>query len=395
MHAFKYYYKTMFRGYVLADDFNKAKQKLTEMEARFTRLEPSFFDSLILRAQLKVPEEERAGVYRALSSRLRSGQDIKKAVRSVIVTSQNIPVIYMCDLVLENLNKGKKIAQAFKLAGVPEQDLGHIENGEKSGTLGQAFNNLQERLYQSVKLKKQIKSDILKPLISLVAIWLLFYPAFSAFIPLIYDNVIEPNDTLEQLPPFYVNFILFCLYLRETQPYSMVLYYAFPFMIHGGLRVMGISWADVSTIAPPVKKYLVALDVLAATQILAQKTRSGVTVLNATQAAVPAMKTTSMRIGLEQFVKALNKGMSIGDAINETVLPVTLINEITNAGESTSFGDTLEEYVSLGEYVVKERGESMKLFANLVTLGVVAIGIIMLVTLTYIPVLKSTLQLAG
>ena len=88
----------------------------------------------------------------------------------------------------------------------------------------------------------------------------------------------------------------------------MVLYYAFPFMVHGSLRVMGISWADVSAIAPPVQKYLVALDVLSATQILAQKTRAGVTVLNAALAARSAMKTSDMKIGLQQFVKALNKG---------------------------------------------------------------------------------------
>ena len=87
--------------------------------------------------------------------------------------------------------------------------------------------------------------------------------------------------------------------------------------------------------------------------------------------------------------------MSIEDAANETVLPVTLINEINNAAQANSFGEALEEYVVLGEFIVKERGEIMKLFANIVTLFVVGIGIVMLVTLTYIPVLKSTLQLAA
>ena len=84
-------------------------------------------------------EEDRAAVYRTLSSRMRSGQDIKKSVRSIIITSQSIPVINMCDMILKNLNRGKKIAHSFQQAGIPEQDLGHIENGERSGTLGEAF----------------------------------------------------------------------------------------------------------------------------------------------------------------------------------------------------------------------------------------------------------------
>ena len=237
--------------------------------------------------------------------------------------------------------------------------------------------------------------QLLKPLLALGITWLLFFPAFAVFIPSVYDQVIAPAGIFDELSALYRNFILACLFLRDTMLYGAITYYAAPVIVLAALKFSGINYYEAAKLCAPVNDYFQARDMMTATQIITQKTKSGEAPAAAVRAAIPVMKTPAMKTGLTQLSDSIAHGDRITESVTNPCLPAEFINKINQAAPAAALENTLDKFIPAAAATVARRVEKMGLFLTLSSMAIIAGLTLMLVMLTYIPVLQATLHLAN
>ena len=298
-------------------------------------------------------------------------------------------------VILDSVNRGEVISRGLKLAGFPKEETNTIASGENSGRLTEAIFAAQQQLQLVLQIKKELQGALYGPIFSLIVLWIVAFIAFAGLLPYLYDSIIAPTKAAKVISPAILGLFNFCLAVRDTLPYSAVIYYGLPAFIWGGFHMMGYSFVDVIGSFGIIGKFRMTLDILQALRIMIRNLefRSSVTVA-ATQ-VITSMKTAVMRNGMISFVKKLKQGQSIGDAALFSSLPIEFSMELAGAEKTKFFTERLKNYATIVEAELKPMGEKVKFIVSLTVVTTVATVIGSLFIAVYLPVIKATLSLAA
>ncbi len=383
-------------GLVIANSINQSRHRLVNIGInRVSYLDISYIDTILFRFHFKMSAEERFHFYRALALQMKGGGSIKDCMSSLATISHDYAKLNACYITLEAVNAGKSLSRALILAGFPPGEVNTIASGEKSGSVSEAMHALQEEIHLVLQVEKEVKSSLSGPIFALGLLWFVGFLAFGVLVPYLYDNVIAPTKAANVMGSGLLSFFYFCVWVRDSMPYSAIFYYGFPFFVWGGMRLIGTSALDVIGTIGIIGRFRVTLDILRALRILVRNLdfRSSITV--AAAQAVNSMNTKSMKNGMTSFVAHLRRGESIEDAAILSTLPVELSMEIASAGKTKYFTERLRNYATIMEAEIKPMGDKVKFIVSLFVITTVAVMIGGLFIAIYLPVVKATLSLAS
>ncbi len=383
------------KGFIVADDAAAAQKRLRDAEFQGEPRYSPFLTAMLMRRS-NMTMKQRAFFYRNISMRLQMRASVKDALASVIVCSHELPIVKTASVAFNEMLAGRKFSQACRSAGgIPESEINFLAAGEKAGKLKESVQSVHAKLSLLLKIKKEIVGNLALPITAFVILWAILFPAFSGFLPHIYDTMSSIRNLENALSPFIQNTFNFSLFVRDTMPFSAFLYYSLPAIVWAGARAAGVSSTDIFSEIGIFRRFYTLMDMLQAVFTITQQLKFEQSMPAAAAEAIGAVKTREMRRGLSELVIFLQQGDTISVAAQKSSLPLEFIGELIGADKTDFFAQRLENYNIILYNELEEQGEKLKIVLNLMVLSTIAMAILAFVIFAYVPSLEVILLLGG
>ncbi len=120
----------------------------------------------------RVPVLERVLFARYFGLMLRAGLDMKSALATLAKQTNNKTLIAAIEAVLQNVGKGKTLAESMRPfpKAFPDLFVSFVEVGEATGTLQETFEVLASQLQKEYELRRAVMGGMLYPVVIITAL---------------------------------------------------------------------------------------------------------------------------------------------------------------------------------------------------------------------------------
>lgn len=397
----KLYYKAVtskgesIDGLIEARDPNEAAAYLRSKELipiKIIKKEKSKLEELLPFVGSKVKSSDVVNFTRQLSAMLSSGLTLLRSLEILKNQVGKSALTEIIDSVIKDIQEGASFSRA--IAKYPEAFspvyVSLIEASEDSGLLDRAFLRLADTLEKQQKLKNTVRSALTYPAIVVVMMVVVVFVMMIFVIPQISTlyqslNVSLPLPTLIliQISNFFVSFWLIPLIFLAITGFA---YRRWHKTVEGRLTI------DSILLKIPIFGNLTKKTILAEfSRTLGILLGSGTLVVEALEKVSNITGNIHYKNAIDDVGKRVEKGVSIGDAMNlHYLFPQNLV-ELAKIGEQT--GKLDETLVRASEYFENEVDQSVKTLSAAmepIILIFLGIGVAFLVISILTPIYQIT-----
>ncbi|MDP3983316.1 MAG: type II secretion system F family protein, partial [bacterium] len=336
---------------------------------------------------------DKASFTRYMSLMLTSGLSMAQGIDSLAEDTKNITMRKILNDLAYGLKSGKKVSEI--LGRYPNvfdgAFIAMVKAGEASGTLGEAFSYLSEKLRSEYELQRNIKGAMVYPVVIFIALILMGFVLVVFVLPRI-GGVFKTMDIDLPLPT------LIMLNVGEfTKEHLLVI---LPSAIVG----LVLAWLLVPrdklktavngllTKMPITGSIIRRIDYARLTRTLGVLLKSGVSITEAISIAVSTVSQPKLKAMAPMLRQRLLKGVELSRILKETkIFPVFITQMLTVGEKSGNLEDVLAE---VGAYYAEEAESDLKNISQVIEpILVLVVGI--LVGLLVISIIAPIYKLIG
>ena len=368
----RFYYKAikdqkeLVSGYVEADDYNDAKEKV-----RIMGFTPTGIYEENINRQRRVISKDRPVLKigtnnlklfsSELSMFLDSGISVFEALESIQKHAHNVKI----SLFANNLLKSMKEGATFSEALLPhEKYLGNIyisicKTGEESGALPASLKYLTELLKRKIELRNQfIRISIYPAILLTMLVFLYFF--FGCYV---FPTIIERMG-IDYVPPLAEFFIKGSLFVKNTGLIFVLIIAGVVALINFTCGFVGIKnkIADFMAKIPLLKSCILYFSLSHYMLSLYIAYKSGVPISEALSLAEQTIPTKTLRSNAKMVTESVKKGNSLTSAFgNSEILPPVMMSMIST-GEQT--GKLEKMFLDISNAVSKKLNDAIEVLAQ-------------------------------
>ena len=296
--------------------------------------------SFSLRATMS--RAETASFFRELATAIDAGLPLVTALKTLTKQGRNDRQRAMLGRVIADVEQGNSLAEAFESVGKPFTDLtvNMVRAGDVSGKLGEVLTHVAELQEKDLRLRRQILSATLYPLILLSLIVVAVIVIVTVIVPKVLGQVEGVNMELP-LPTLLVKGVADFM---NTWWWAIV-----PGILIGVLALRALyrtpQWRmriDTALIkAPIIGKLLRDVAVARFTRTLGTLTASGVSVLHALRITRGTLGNKAMEGVIDDVVDLVSAGRTIADTMDRSGYFPPMLVQIVSMGERSGRLDAL------------------------------------------------------
>jgi len=379
------------QGLIDAKEISEAANYLRGKDYMVIKIERKDPDSILkILAVFNKPKPSDLVLFtRQLSSMLQSGLTLMRALEILRDQIQNQAMGEVVTGIITDIEGGRTLSSS--LVKYPEVFssiyVSLIKAGESSGLLDQVLDRLADNLEKQGKLKSTIKSALMYPLVVLSLMVVVVFVMMIFVIPqlsVLYKNLNIPLPVATQIivgmSNFVVNFwplviigvILFVLFFRRWKNTEQ-----------------GELLLDNLVLKLPVFGLLIKQSILTEfARTLGLLVGTGTLVVDALLQTAGTTGNIYYKTAIKEVSRQVEKGVSVGDALQTSPLFPSMIVQLVKVGEQT--GKVDENLLKASEYYEREVNQTVKTLTTamepfiMVVLGVgVAFLIISVITPIY------------
>jgi len=379
------------QGLIDAKEISEAANYLRGKDYMVIKIERKDPDSILkILAVFNKPKTSDLVLFtRQLSSMLQSGLTLMRALEILRDQIQNQAMGEVVTGIITDIEGGKTLFSA--LVKYPEVFssiyVSLIKAGESSGLLDQVLERLADNLEKQGKLKSTIKSALMYPLVVLSLMVVVVFVMMIFVIPqlsVLYKNLNIPLPVATQIivgmSSFVVNFwplviigvVLFFLFFKRWKNTEQ-----------------GELLLDNLVLKLPVFGLLIKQSILTEfARTLGLLVGTGTLVVDALLQTAETTGNIYYKNAIKEVSRQVEKGVSVGDALQTSPLFPSMIVQLVKVGEQT--GKVDENLLKASEYYEREVNQTVKTLTTamepfiMVVLGVgVAFLIISVITPIY------------
>jgi type IV pilus assembly protein PilC len=382
-------------GFLEARDASEAATYLRSKDLlpiKIIKSEKSKLENLIPFLVERVRSSDVVNLTRQLSSMLTSGITLLRSLEILRNQTGNHALADVMDSIIKDVQEGSSFSHA--IAKHPEVFspiyIAFIEASEGSGLLDKALSRLADTLEKEQKLKSIVKSTLAYPAIVVAMMILVVFIMMIFVIPQLSTlyvsmNVALPLPTLILIKTsnFFVSFWYIIVGFMGLAVFAYQRWYR---TIEGKLTI------DSLILKIPIFGSLIKKTILAEfSRTLGALLASGTLVVEALRKVSDITGNIHYKNAIVDISKRVEKGVSIGDAMNLYYLFPPNLVELIRTGEQTGkLDDTL---VRASEYFENEVDQSVKALSTAlepIILVVLGIGVALLVISIITPIYQIT-----
>ncbi|HVO67136.1 MAG TPA: type II secretion system F family protein [Syntrophales bacterium] len=172
------------RGVIAAADRRDALARLKERGLTIIDLTEKAGGEKTFAGRRRVNHQDTYYMARELSTLLRSGMQIDKAVDILIQSADKEEMKEILSFILTNIRAGKSVTAAFQETGRFSQFLVNmIHNNEEIGRLPDAFESIAKYLRFQIQFRGEIRDAMVYPAFLIVASIMTFFVIFQFIVP--------------------------------------------------------------------------------------------------------------------------------------------------------------------------------------------------------------------
>lgn len=272
----------------------------------------------------------------------------------------------------------------------PSLYIALVRSGEASGKLGEILLKLADNLEKEREFKSKLRGALIYPVIVLIAMFIVMFIMITFVIPKLLNLYKDFNMTLPLTTQILIMISSFSVRFWPLIILSMV---GIGYLINKYLKTShGKEIFDNFLLKLPVVGKTVAVSALVnSTRTLAILVSSGVSILEALDIVVDTSDNIIFQKAFVEVRKKVEKGQSLGDAMNEQELFPPILVQMTIVGEQTgNLDDTL---LRLSKYFEVESEIAIKSMTTLIEpliLVILGFGVGFLVMSVITPIYNLT-----
>ncbi len=352
-----------------------------------------------LNTKQSLPTIEKITLCRYLSTMLKSGLSLTESI-SVVASEATHPVTKK---ILDDLNFGTQHGQSLSsiMARHPRSFdnffLTIVKAGEVSGTLAEAFAQIEHQLRSEYQLRQKIQSALMYPAVVFLAMLGIGFLMFFFVLPQIGQVFLRLN--LPLAPPVKILFSA-VLYLNQYKFFligGVVLFIIFLVVFlktRAGKNLVTKIFAPL----PIIKNLIKQIDVARFCRIFSTLLKSGVPITQALEISLNSLSFPKYRQLTPTIIEQVSKGQTLASAFKTNQIFPALLTQMIASGEQT--GSLDEALRDLGEFYEEEVETAVKKATELlepILMLVVGIGVGLMVLAVITPIYSvvNSLQAGG
>lgn len=384
------------KGFVEAADTTKAAMYLREHALVPIRIEPQSAKHILSTLQFlnRVSGKDVIFFTRQTASMLSSGLTLSQALTVLKNQTQKQSLVSVVDGIVTNVEDGKSFSESIALYPQVFSPVyvSLIKAGESAGLLDKIMMRLADTLEKRDKLRAQIRSALLYPVIvitlmaAVIGIMMIFvipqlntlYESLNIALPL-------PTKIVIMLSNFMINYILFIV----AGSIAGLFYFNKWRRTEKGKFVI-----DSFLLRMPIFNKIIRESTMAEfARTFGLLAGTGSLVIDSLQKSADVLGNSVYKRAVKQVADSVEKGVSIGDAMSANLLFPAIVVEMVKVGEQT--GKLDDSLMRVSEYFEREVEQSVKSLTTaiepLIMIGLaIAVGFLILAVITPIYKLISS-----
>ncbi|RJQ24939.1 type II secretion system F family protein [Candidatus Parcubacteria bacterium] len=386
------------QGLIDAKDVNEAAGYLRNKEFMVIKVDPvtsGSFSSILAKLN-KVKSSDIVLFTRQLSSMLESGLTLMRALEIFRDQIQNKAMIEIVSSLITDVEGGKPLSRA--LSKFPDVFtpiyISLVKAGESSGLLDKVLLRLADNLEKQEKLKSTIKSALMYPIIVVILMIIVLFVMMIFVIPqlsALYKNLNIPLPLPTQIIVGMSNFVIVFWPLILIASVFLFLFFKRWKKTEQGQLII-----DNIMLKIPVFGLLIKQTILTEfSRTFGLLVGTGTLVVDALLETADTMGNIYYKNAVKDISKQIEKGVSVGDAMQSNPLFPAMIVQLVKVGEQT--GKVDENLLKASEYYEREVNQTVKTLTTamepfiMIVLGV-GVGFLIISVITPIYSLISTIQ---
>ncbi len=239
-----------------------------------------------------------------------------------------------------DLKHGKALSEAMADQGkvFPELLISMIRSGEASGKMGDTFVNMGEHFQKQNRIKKQVKSALMYPMVLLVLLIAVIIVMFTFILPMfggMFENAELPITTRAMMA--MSDFLIHKWYIVVVV--AVILIAVFIFLMRTPSTRLVIDRMVVHF--PKIGKLVQIVQTASFSRTLASLYSSGLSILNALQISRDTVGNTYLRSQFEECIKSIRVGNPLSDSIRAMDGFDSKLSDTVKVGEETGKLDAM------------------------------------------------------
>ena len=385
------------KGVLEATDAKDAQRMLKEKKFFIVKIKPkkpffNIFSQLNQKKKGKFNFNGLVNFTRQMGIMINAGLSLIDALEIISVQSKDINQRLVVNKIQEYIKSGSALSTA--MTNMPESFPNYyvslIKAGESSGKLDDVFIRLADNLEKAREFKGKVVGALIYPIIIIIAIFVVGFIMMTFVMP----QLLELYENFDVDLPFTTQVIMSLSNFMSRFWYLIIFFIILSIV---GIKVLlrnpkNRKILDQFLLRIPVFGDLLQKSILVeTTRTLAILIKSGVPLLEAISIV---RSTTSNALYQEAFADVysnIEKGVALGDALNETDIFPTIFVQMTTVGERTGkLDDTL---MRLSRYFQMESELAIKSATTLIEpliLVILGLGVGFLVLSILTPIYNLT-----
>lgn len=370
-----------------ASDENELEEKLDSIGLTLIQASRMPFQ---FKTHLRLNEKDLLGLTYFLKMIFSSGMSLLEGLNSIGQQSSNSRLSQAASLLHSNIESGKSIYGSMhehpKL--FPPIYVSLIKAGEISGNMDKVLDDAMSYLNWKIKLKKDITSAFVYPLIVMTAVFTLMIVLFVFVLPKLVTVLTAMNADLPLVTRIVITTVTLA---RNYWPLMLMAVLSIPVILNfsyrspSGRRLIDAFVLKIPVIGPLVRKF----DYSRYFRTFATLYRSGMSIDKTLRISSSVVKNTSIAATFNSVTNSVLGGELMSKSLSNTGSFTPLIVNMVEIGEKTGALDS--SILNISDIYEKEVPETIKkIFVIIEPAIILILGMIVLLTLSsfFLPLYK-------
>lgn len=337
------------KGQINAQNKWDAQTKLQAQEKIVLKLKPTFFlmNHFNSQATQKPKKMDIINFTRQLHTLTSAGISILEALAMILALNKNKNFSKIISQMIDHVKTGELLSQSLKPFSkwFGQEYIALVQVGEQSGNLDKVLEDLFNLLNWDMKLKDKLKGALRYPIIvitvalsALISMFIFVIPKFEQIYSKSKKELPLPTKILIKCSNFFSHYSLIIVFIIVLSLIILVIAYKKP---KYKMKLDKIIF-KIPVLEEIYKKYLV----IRFCKIFPLLYKSGLAIIPSLKICQEMNTNAVYQADLEKLVFSLQRGVSLGEACQETFFFNGIVSQMVTIGEKSSKLDTMLEKVS-------------------------------------------------
>lgn len=335
------------------------------------------------------PPKELSRFYATLGRRVKNGKSMQEGLEASVDYVKDNKLRMSILVMKQKLADGSPVHIAMESAGFPTRDSLALKTAAAGASIGDQFIGLAKEINRVTSLRNSITSIFRMPLIMIFIMYIFLYFAITKAAPMTVAFLKETHLKIK-LPLFNQLYFDFAKFFNDNIGVTFFIYWSIPVLLY--YAVKSTWFKTLINKIPLVRNMSVKADMAALWTSFGILYNANAPIKESCRIVAAAAKREDSKRAFNEMAALINTGQSLGDAVMKAGFPEDIKRNVYACATSGNMVEGLNELAADLEEDVEVLTSFLQDNIKLLSMFVMALGLLILFYVTYFPIVSSVMS---